>query len=255
MLRKGGVGKTTLTSNLGVALASYGIDVTLDADVSMANLELILGMEGKPVTLHDVLSGTADIEEAIYNGPGGIKVIPAGLSLYALQNIKIDLLKEVVDSLLSITDILLIDAPAWLEEDALTAIDVSEELILVTTPEVPSISDALKTKRVADELGVETLGIVINRDRKDKTLLTSNEIEIILKAPVIASIPEDPEFSRSAAYSIPLILKNIKSTTYNSIMQLAANILDINYISTIPDKKGLISKLIEGIMGKREHYD
>jgi septum site-determining protein MinD len=237
-----------------VALASYGKDVTLlDADVSMANLELILGMEGQPVTLNNVLSGDADIHEAIYDGPGGVKVIPAGLSLYDLQKVKIDLLEEVVESLLSLTDIILIDAPAGLEKDALAAIDVARELILVTTPEVPSISDALKTRIVASRFGVNILGVVVNREQNDTTLLTSKEIEIILKAPILAKIPEDPEFSRSAAYSTPFILKKIKSPTYNSIMQLAADIVGRNYIPSATDKKGLISKLIDGIMGKREN--
>lgn len=248
------MGKTTLTSNLGAALSSYGEDVTLlDADVTMANLELILGMEGQPVTLNNVLSGDAHIQEAVYEGPGGVKVIPAGLSLDSLRKIKIDRLEEAVESLLSQTDIILIDAPAGLEKDALAAIDVANELILVTTPEVPSISDALKTRIVASRFGVNILGVVVNRERNDKALLTSKEIEVILKAPIIAKIPEDPEISRSAAYSKPFVLKNIKSPNYNSIMQLAADIVGKHYIPMATDKKGLISKLIEGIMGKREN--
>jgi septum site-determining protein MinD len=248
------VGKTTLTSNLGVALASYGENVILlDADVSMANLELIMGMEGKPVTLNDVLSGDADIQEAIYEGPGGLRVVPAGLSLYSLRKVKMERLEGVVESLLSQTDIILIDAPAGLEKDALAAIDVAQELILVTTPEVPSISDALKTRIVASRFGVNVLGVVVNRVKNDKALLTTKEIEVILKVPVLAKIPEDPEVSRSAAYSKPFVLKNLKSPTYNSIMQLAADIVGETYIPFAIDKKGFISKLIDGIMGKREN--
>lgn len=251
---KGGVGKTTITANLGVALASYGKDVTLlDADVTMANLELILGMEGQPVTLNDVLSGDADIQDAIYEGPGGVKVIPAGISLEYLKKVKIKRLENTLKSLLSQTDILLIDAPAGLGKDALVAIGAAQDLILVTTPEVPSLSDALKTKVVASKLGVNILGVIMNRDQNDNTLLTSKEIGIILKVPVLAKIPEDPEVSRSAAYSMPVVLKNPNSATYNSIMQLAADIVGINYIPIATDKKGLISKLIEGIMGKRDN--
>ncbi len=249
---KGGVGKTTLTANLGVVLAGYGIDVTLlDADVTMANLELILGLEGKPITLNNVLSGDADIEDAIYDGPGGIKVIPAGLPLRHLKKVKIERLAKTVELLSSQTDIILIDAPAGLEKDALAAIDVAQEMILVTTPEIPSISDALKTRIVANSLGVNIMGVIVNRERNDNALLTTREIEIILKAPVLAKIPEDPEVSRSAAYSKPFVLKNPESQTYNQIMQLAADIVGINYIPTIKDKKGFISKLIDGVMGER----
>jgi septum site-determining protein MinD len=121
---KGGVGKTT---------------IVLDADVAMANLELILGMEGKSVTLHDVLSGAASIEDAIYEGPGGVKVVPAGISLEGLRKVKMERLESALEILVENTDILLIDAPAGLEKDALAAIAAAQEMILVTTPEVPSV--------------------------------------------------------------------------------------------------------------------
>src|SRR5690606_6478266 len=115
---KGGVGKTTITANLGVALATYGEEViVLDADVAMANLELILGMEGKSITLQDVLSGEATIDEAIYEGPGGVKIVPAGISLEGLRKVKLDRLEEALEVLIEDADILLIDAPAGLEKD------------------------------------------------------------------------------------------------------------------------------------------
>ena len=198
---KGGVGKTTITANLGVALSTYGEEtLVLDADVAMANLELILGMEGKSVTLHDVLSGDASIEDAIYEGPGGVKVVPAGISLEGLRKIKLDRLEDALETLVHNIDVLLIDAPAGLEKDALASIAAAQEMILVTTPEVPSISDALKTKIIANKLGVDIIGVVINRELHDKTFLTINEIETILEVPVIAVIPDDPEVSRAAAF-------------------------------------------------------
>ena len=223
---KGGVGKTTITANLGVALSTYGEEtIVLDADVAMANLELILGMEGKSITLHDVLSGEASIEDAIYEGPGGVKVIPAGISLEGLRKIRLDRLEEALSILVENADILLIDAPAGLEKDALAAIAAAQELILVTTPEVPSISDALKTKIVANKLGVEITGVVINREQHDKTFLTVNEIETILEVPVIAVVPDDPEVSRAAAFGEPLVIKNPKSPTSHAIMQLGADLI------------------------------
>ena len=127
---KGGVGKTTITANLGVALSTFGEEtLVLDADVAMANLELILGMEGKSVTLHDVLSGDASIEDAIYEGPGGLKVVPAGISLDGLRKIKLDRLEDALETILQDTDILLIDAPAGLEKDALASIAAAQEIV------------------------------------------------------------------------------------------------------------------------------
>ena len=207
---KGGVGKTIVSANLGVALASYGERViVLDADIAMANLELVLGMEGKSVTLHDVLAGKALIEEAIYDGPEGVKIVPAGISLEGLRSVKLERLEEVLSQLLEDTDILLIDAPAGLEKGAITALAAAEELLLVTTPEIPSISDVLKTKIIADKLNVKIIGVVANREQHDKTFLAIDEIETILEVPVIAVIPEDPEVSRSAAFGEPIVLSLI----------------------------------------------
>lgn len=249
---KGGVGKTTITANLGVALSTYGERVVvLDADIAMANLELILGMEGKSVTLHDVLAGNASIEDAVYEGPNGVRVVPAGISLEGLRNVKLDRLEDALAYLIEDTDILLIDAPAGLEKDAVAALAAADELLLVTTPEVPSISDALKTKIVASKLGINIIGVVINREQYDKTFLSVEEVETILEVPVIAVIPDDPEVSRAAAFGEPIVIKNPKSPASNSLMKLAADLIGEEYQPIEPDKQGVIAKLISGLMGRR----
>lgn len=84
---KGGVGKTTVTANLGIALFLLEEDVLiLDMDINMANLELVLGLEGKPVTLQDVLAGEDNIHNTIYEGQGVMCIFPAGLSLPHLKH-------------------------------------------------------------------------------------------------------------------------------------------------------------------------
>ena len=249
---KGGVGKTTITANLGVALSTYGERVVvLDADIAMANLELILGMEGKSVTLHDVLAGNASIEDAVYEGPNGVRVVPAGISLEGLRNVKLDRLEDALAYLIEDTDILLIDAPAGLEKDAVAALAAADELLLVTTPEVPSISDALKTKIVASKLDINIIGVVINREQYDKTFLSVEEVETILEVPVIAVIPDDPEVSRAAAFGEPIVIKNTKSPASNALIKLAAGLIGEEYQPIEPDKQGVIAKLISGLMGRR----
>ena len=74
---KGGTGKTTVTVNLGTSLAQLGKETfIMDADIGMANLGLVIGLEDVPITLHEVLAGKASIKDAIYEGPGGVKVDP-----------------------------------------------------------------------------------------------------------------------------------------------------------------------------------
>jgi len=71
----------------------------LDMDINMANLELILGLEGKQVTLQEVLAGKENIQNAIYKGPGGVHIVPVGLSLPNLKYIKRERIEKVFDQL------------------------------------------------------------------------------------------------------------------------------------------------------------
>ncbi|MDK2795191.1 MAG: septum site-determining protein MinD [Archaeoglobaceae archaeon] len=219
---KGGTGKTTITANLGIALTQLGYDVTIvDADITMANLELMLGMEGLPVTLQNVLAGEAKIEEAVYVGPGGVKVIPAGVSLEGLRKANPEKLEEVLTRIIGSTDILILDAPAGLERSAIIAIAAAQELLLIVNPEIASITDGLKTKIVAERLGTKTLGAVINRLTGWGIDMAKSEIEAILETKVIGIIPEDPEVRKSAAFGKPVLLSAPNSPASIAIRELA----------------------------------
>ncbi|MEE8167370.1 MAG: cell division ATPase MinD [Candidatus Hydrothermarchaeales archaeon] len=247
---KGGVGKTSLTANLGIALAEFGKDVTLlDADIEMANLELHLGLEGMKVTLNNVLSGDAEIEDSIYQGPGGVKVIPAGISLDGLKNADPDRLKSVLRQLMDMTDILLIDSPPGLGKAVITALATAQEVILVVIPEISSMSDALKTKIVAKKLGTHILGAVINRAGYDeKTDLTTPEVEAILEVNVLGVIPEDVELRRSTTFGQAIMIRRPDSPAAIAIKHLAAELIGEKYIYEGP-KEGMLRRFLSGLLG------
>ena len=247
---KGGVGKMMLASNLGIALAQFGKNVTiLDADIEMANLELHLGMEGMNVTLHDVLAGEADVLQAIYEGPAGVKVVPAGISLDGLRKADPERLEAVLTRLLGETEILLIDAPAGLGKPVVAALAAGERLLLVANPEISSMSDALKTRIVAKKLGCDILGAVLNRVGFDKSDLTLQEVEVILETRVLAAIPEDPEVRRSTAYGQPVILRRPESPASVAIKKLAADLIGEKYVPPTPKKGSFMKRLIRGLFG------
>ncbi len=249
---KGGTGKTTVTANLGTALADMDGEVfILDADIAMANLGLILQMEDAPVTLHDVLAGEAEVEEAVYEGPKGVKVVPAGISLEGIRKANPERLRDVVEWIVDQADFLLIDGPAGLGRDALTALSASTECLLVVNPEIASITDALKVKAVAERVGTEVTGTAVNRVTKDKTELTKEEIEKILETKVLAEIPEDPEVRRAAAFGEPVVVRSPKSAAAQAFKKLAAELLGIEYEIEVPDKEGILSRIIKGLFGKR----
>ncbi|MFQ5815336.1 MAG: cell division ATPase MinD [Candidatus Hydrothermarchaeaceae archaeon] len=248
---KGGVGKTAIAANLGIALAQLGRDVIiLDADIEMANLELHLGLEGMKETLHSVLAGEADVKSSIYEGPEGVKVIPGGISLDGLREVDPDKLEDVLNTLIESTDILLIDAPAGLGKSVVTALAAAQQVMLVVVPEVSSMSDALKTKIVAKKLGSHILGAVINRAGYDvRTDLTSQEVEAILEVKILGTIPEDVEMRRATTFGQPLIIRSPNSPAAIAIMRLAAELIGEKYAPEASSER-MMKRFLGGVLGK-----
>lgn len=132
---KGGTGKTTLTANLGVALGALGRGTTiLDGDLAMVNLAIIMGLTKCEATFLDVLSGKADVNDAVYENYG-IKVLPCGFRFEdvhdVLAKVKREHVEEVVGELLRQTEFLLIDAPAGIADTTIISIAAAREMIPV----------------------------------------------------------------------------------------------------------------------------
>jgi septum site-determining protein MinD len=236
---KGGTGKTTVTANLAVAMAQYGRDVlVVDADIEMANLCFHLGVDGSSPTLHDVLAGKAELAEAVREAHG-VKVLPGAISLKALKRADPERLEEVF-SALEKHEIVLIDAPAGLGRPVLTALSVSEAALLVVNPEISSLSDALKTRVVAGKLDTKVLGAVINRWRGTAEEIPNRDIENVLEAKVLATIPEDTNVRASCSYGVPLVLYKPDSPAAQAVKKLAADLLGEEYR---PPKKSLRERL------------
>ncbi|AEH07332.1 cell division ATPase MinD [Methanothermococcus okinawensis] len=247
---KGGTGKTTISANLSVALSKFGKDViVLDADIAMANLELVMGLDGKPITLNDVLAGSVSVEQAIYEGPAGVKVIPAGVSLDSFKKAKPEKLLEVLTKLHELGEIIIIDCPAGIGKEALTAISTAEHLILVVNPEISSISDALKVVAISRRFETNILGTIINRTTAEDSELSAKAIETILEVPILGIIPEDPNIRRCAAFGEPIVIRYPDSPASQAIMQIAARLTGKEYIPKKTEEKSFIKKFIKGLFG------
>ena len=203
---KGGVGKTTTAVNLGASLVEMGRDVTIiDGNLTTPNLSLHLGIPLYPITLHDVLKGKAYLTEAIYIHPSGIKVIPASLSVDALRGLKPKKLQNIIRTLSGKNGIVLIDSAAGLGREAHASILSSDELIIVTNPELTAVTDALRTIKVAEKEGNKILGIVVNKIKGYKHELSIDEIQSMLEVPVIGVVPEDKKVKESIALKTPVV--------------------------------------------------
>ncbi|MES2089554.1 MAG: MinD/ParA family protein [Pseudomonadota bacterium] len=164
---KGGVGKTFVSANLAAALARQGLRVlVLDADLGLANLDVVLNLYPK-ITLHDVFTGKAQLEEAILPAPGGFSVLLAGSGLVEYSR----LTPEVRDQLLHIIeavsprfDVLIIDTGAGISDVVLYAVSLAHEIIVVATPEPTAMTDAYATIKVlTSQQSRENLHLVVNQ--------------------------------------------------------------------------------------------
>lgn len=232
------MGKTTITVNLGISLALLGRETyILDADIGMANMALILGMDDVPVTLHEVLAGKADIEDAIYEGPGGVKIVPSGISLQGFQQADPDKLRDVMHQLVDKCEYLLIDAPSGISKEGVVPLSVADEVILIVNPELASMADALKTKILCEVMGGRVYGAILNRAGLEHTELRSQSVEDVLGVRVIDVIPEDASVRRASAYKNPCVLKYPNSEASRAFKRIAAQISGAEYKDTGGEKK------------------
>jgi septum site-determining protein MinD len=218
---KGGTGKTTFSINLGVALAEMGYRTLLmDADASMSNLSTYMGMDPKSLktTLHEVLAGEAEPDKAIYRAFNeNLSVVPSGLSIEGFLKMDRVLLKEVIQYFSKDADFIVIDTPAGYNKELALSLASSDHLILVLNPDEGSMTDGLKVQEMARIMGVNILGIVLNRFDMKSPQFSRSEIEEHFGSPVIAMLPEEPGVRRKD--KVPPVLSNptgrMASETYH----------------------------------------
>ena len=164
---KGGVGKTFLSANLAAALARLGQRVlVLDADLGLANLDVVLNLHPK-VTLHDVFTGKMSLDDAILPAPGGFSVLLAGSGLVEYSRLTTEVreqLLRIIDTVAPRFDHILLDTGAGISEVVLFAVSLADDVLVVTTPEPTSMTDAYATIKVlATQQQRRAIQVIVNQ--------------------------------------------------------------------------------------------
>jgi septum site-determining protein MinD len=241
---KGGVGKTVTTINLGIALSRLGKNVTIvDADLTASNLGLQLGLYSFPNTLQDVLTGKVRIKKALYDHMG-MKLVPASISIGSIDS-NARRLKNTVKNLDEIT---LIDSPPGLGSDALATIDACNEVLVITTPEIQTMANAVKAIHIAREKKKDVLGIVINRCKNDRYELSEDEMLAMAETSILGKIPEEPAVKKSLFEKVPLIAYAPYCKASIEFNRLAAQLLNMDYE---PPKFAFFNRLVYRLKGLR----
>jgi MinD-like ATPase involved in chromosome partitioning or flagellar assembly len=245
---KGGVGKTTIASNLSYYLSQMGRDVTLvDCNVTTSHLNFNFGFYGFVKTLNNVLRGEAELWEATYKYRN-LNIIPASLRLEDLNYIDLAALPRAIRNIKS--EFVFLDSAPGFGREAMSVLTSVDAVLIVTTPFMCSIADILRMRKIVSELNIETLGIVVNMVKGKNYELSKREIEAITGIKVVECVPYDENVEYSLSLGKPFIEIFPETKASLAIKRLASKLFGVEEIKKVGFLNEIKKGLIEFLKGK-----
>ncbi|MGQ9630804.1 MAG: septum site-determining protein MinD [bacterium] len=253
---KGGVGKTTITANVGVALAQLGRNiVAVDADIGLRNLDVIMGLENRIVyDLVNVVEKVCEPQQALIRDKKlkNLFLLPAAQTRDK-DSVSPEQMIGLLNTLREDFDYILIDSPAGIERGFKNAIVGADLAVVVTTPEVAAIRDADRVIGLLESSGKRDPQLIINRIRPDMVrkgdMMEVDDILDILAIKLIGLIPEDPEMVVHTNRGEPIALSP-KAKSAEAFKDIARR-LDGEDIPIVPpeEKEGFLKNLLKMLGG------
>ena len=246
---KGGVGKTVVASNLGMAMQKLGKKVVvIDFNFTTSHLSLCFNSYSHPITINSVLRGEAKMEDAVYTHSSGLKVVLGSLKLEDIVNTDTTNLKGMIAQAFSDYDFVLLDSAPGLGKEAMIALDACDEILYVVNPSIPSVIDVAKCNQVVSmKNNAKAIGVLVNRVRNKSYEIKNEEITQFTNLPVIGSIPEDERVLESTNKETLVTLCEKNSPASKALFGIAAKISGVEY-----KKPGLLHNLIKILGGNKD---
>jgi len=250
---KGGVGKSNFVVNLGIALQKLGKKVMIfDADVGMGNDDVLMGFLPK-YNVFDIIFNNKEIEDVLVTGPYGVKLLPGGSGITKIEELTDEEREGFLNKLTKLNDLdyILMDTGAGINRSVLGFVAVCEELIVVTTPEPTSLTDAYSLLKAVNHFKIKSSAkVIVNRTIDNKEgIMTFNKFNnavwnfLKMRLEHLGNLSEDRKLVQAVRQQQPFLVCFPNCEASQDILKIAEKLIGSRVESSGMNVQSLFKKI------------